>query len=201
MDKAQILQTLVDQLAPVFKARYDFVNTIDADFYRSAVGQAELLNMALISQKAKNFSDESVLKKLHDDYFSTMFFHSDKEDFLAPIRQAGWNIDFNQHDFRKLIHHFAQDAGVDAFYNAVDLKPNQYAPINFRGEIKNWDEMKHSSILFSEIPHYWKNRQSHKPQQIDELKLADFCNNQRALQEKTSKQLSPVILAMTGHVR
>jgi len=201
MDKSQILQTLVEQLAPVFKARYELVNMVDSDFYRSAAGQAELLNMALISQEAKNFSDESVLKKHHDDYFSTMMFHTGKEDFLAPIRKAGWNIDFNQHDFRELIHHFAQDAGVDTFYNAVDLKPGQSAPINFKGEVKDWDEMKHSSILFSKIPHYWKNHESRAPQQIDALKIDSFCNKQKALQEKAPKQFTPVMLAITERIR
>lgn len=176
MQKEDIQKTLENKLAPVYKARVELVKQTDEGYFSSAAGEAELLNMALISQYVKKLNSDDELKKIHDNYFSTLFFHENQESLLAPLRQAGWNIDFNQQNFRRLIHHFAEDAGVDEFYNAMEEIPVQKAPINRHGDVKNWEEMKHSQVLTASIGSYYLNGEWQPVRKIEQNKINSYCN-------------------------
>lgn len=176
MQKESIYQVLRDKLAPVYQARVELVEKTDSQFFASATGQAELLNMALISQYMKKLSSDRELKRIHDEYFSTMFFHENQESLLAPLRTAGWNIDFNQQNFRRLVHHFAEDVGLDEFYNAMEEIPAEKAPINRLGEIKNWAEMKHSQVLSAPIKAYYFNGEDYGMQHISQSLIDSYCD-------------------------
>ena len=179
INKKEIEKILIDKLCPVYQERFCLVQSIDSLFYHSTSGEAELLNMALISDFVKRLPSDMALKRIHDDYFSTLAIHSGCENFLRSIRKSGWNIDFNQQNFRRLIHYFAQDAGVDSFYNAIDSVDYKNAPIDRFGNIKNWEDMKHSQVLFADIPHYYINGTSHIKQRIAPEKVLNFCNQQK----------------------
>lgn len=176
LQKENTYSLLKSKLAPVYQARVDIVEKADPQYFSSSVGQAELLNMALISQYVKKLSSDYELKKIHDDYFSTLCFHENQEDFLAPLRNAHWNIDFNQQNFRRLVHTFAEDAGVDEFYNAMEEIPPQKAPINHHGDIKNWEEMKHSQVLAAPIRSYYLNGERQPVRKIEQHRIDSYCN-------------------------
>lgn len=175
MQKEDIQKILESKLAPVYKARVELVKQTDEGYFSSAAGEAELLNMALISQYVKKLNSDDELKKIHDNYFSTLFFHENQESLLAPLRQAGWNIDFNQQNFRRLIHHFAEDAGVDEFYNAMEGIPVQKAPISRHGDVKNWEEMKHSQVLSAPVGSYYSSGELQPLKHISQHQIDTYC--------------------------
>jgi len=181
---------LKSKLAPVYQARVELIEKTDSQYFSSDEGQAELLNMALISQYVKKLPSDIELKKIHDDYFSTVFFHDNQEHLLAPLRQAGWNIDFNQMNFRRLIHHFAEDVGVDEFYNAMEEIPAQKAPINRHGDVKNWEEMKHSQVLTEPIGSYYLDGQWQPVREISKNLIDSYCHER--LSEVVRKNLNIV---------
>ena len=180
IQKEDIYSLLKSKLAPVYQARVDLVEKADSQYFSSPAGQAELLNMALISQYVKKLSSDDELKRIHDNYFSTLFFHENQENFLGPLRNAHWNIDFNQQNFRRLIHNFAEDAGVDEFYNAMEEIPVQKAPINRHGDVKNWEEMKHSQVLTAPICSYYLDGEWQPVRKIEQNQIDTYCNERLA---------------------
>jgi len=174
--KDDIRRLLMKGLAPVYQARVEIVNSIDSDYYQSATGEAELLNMALISSHVKKLPSTRDLKHIHDDYFSTTRFHEGKEKLRALLREKNWNIDFNQQSFRRLFHRFAEDAGVDDFYNAIERVEKERAPIDRFGNIKSWTEMKHSQVLSAPIPAYSFENDLRVVRKIDSLDVKSFCD-------------------------
>lgn len=175
MEKKRIYDIFKEKLAPIYKDRLELVNQIDDRYFQSATGEAELLNMVLISIYLKKLSSDDELRRLHDDYFSTMYFHEGQERQLAPLRKAGWNIDFNQQNFHRLLHRFAEDAGVDGFYNALNEIPVSKAPINRIGEVKDWEEMKHSQVLSAPINAYYFKGEAYSVQHIEQKQIDSYC--------------------------
>ena len=198
MQKEEIHNILKNKLAPIYLARFDIVSQTDDKYFQSATGEAELLNMALISQYVKKLSSDDELKRIHDDYFSTMFFYDNQESLLAPIRKSSWNIDFNQQNFHRLLHHFAEDAGVDKFYNALNEVPPSRAPITRFGEVKNWDEMKHSQVLSASIGAYYFNGDSYPVQHVTQENIDLYCAKQLS---KNSAQKQAVLNAMINRLQ
>ena len=186
--KENIRTSLKNMLAPVYRKRFDLVEQTDSGYFKSATGEAELLNMALISQYVKKLSSDYELKRIHDDYFSTMFFHENQENFLAPLRMSGWNIDFNQQNFRSLVHNFAEDAGVDEFYNSIEKIPSHKAPIDRFGEIKNWEDMKHSQILSAPIHSYYAHGEFHGAQDISQQQINSYCDK-----HLSNQKINPIL--------
>lgn len=198
MQKEDIHNILKNKLAPVYQARFDLVNQADDRYFKSATGEAELLNMALVSLYVKKLSSDDELKRIHDDYFSTMFFHDNQESLLAPLRRSSWNIDFNQQNFHRLVHHFAEDAGVDGFYNALNELPSFKAPITRFGEVKNWEEMKHSQVLSAPISAYYFNGNDYPVQHITQEQVDSFCA--KRLSEKFAEKQA-VLHAMINRLQ
>ena len=190
MNKNEIKQALIKSLAPIYKARVDFIDTIDPNFYRSSQGEAEILNMALISAHFKKLSSERELKRIHDDYFSTVRLREGKKKLLNLLRENNWNVDFDQHGFRKLIHHFAEDAGVDDFYNAIELTPKEKAPIDRFGNIKNWNEMQHSQVLSAPIKAYYFEDTSQSVRKISQDEVSAFCKKQSQSNVETKRSFT-----------
>ena len=192
MEKTKIRDILKKKLAPVYQARMELVDGVDSQYFSSASGEAELLNMALISMYMKELPSDDGLKKIHDESFFTACFHENQSPLLEVLRESGWNMDFSPQNFWRLVHNFAEDAGVDDFYNALEEIPLKKAPINRIGDIKNWEEMKHSQVLSAPVEPYYAHGVLQPLQHISQHQIDKYCMESMA---KTLKRNMKIIFS------
>jgi len=176
---------LYDTLMPAFRARYKLVRRIDTKFYRSSVGEADLLSMALISHRVrKHFIKQPISKEELDDAYTheenAHAFYDEGSKILSLAHEADYPVDYEKINMQlmDLFDLFAKDAGLDPIYTAFDLNGRK-PPVDANACVKDWEGMKNSALLSMPIPAYELGLKRQPEQQIPKNLLTTFCEEQK----------------------
>ncbi|MBR2300097.1 MAG: hypothetical protein IJ870_05960 [Alphaproteobacteria bacterium] len=184
MHSKEFEDKLYDMLMPAFKARYKVVRRVDRNFYKSQIGEADLLSMALISHRVrKHFTSHPITKEeLNKAYTyeeNADTFYDEGSKILSLSHEFKYPVEYEKlnKQLMALFDLFAQDAGLDPLYNAFDLK-NANPPIDQNACIKDWEGMKKSALLSAPVPAYELGVRKVPEQEILPEFLNAFCNEQ-----------------------
>ena len=175
---------LYETLMPAFRARYKIVRRTDPFFFKSEVGEAELLSMALISHRLrKHHKQNPITKEELDEAWSHEItpkaFYDEGAYLISQAHIAEYPVDYDKMtaQLMNLFDNLAKDVGLDPLYNRFDMKPTDTPPIDANACILDWERMKNSALMKAPIPAYQIGLRQRETQKIRQDSLIDFyCN-------------------------
>ena len=181
MTQTDFLNELEQTLMPAFRARYDLVRQFDKNFFGDEVGKIDLMAMALISNRIRKHKQNAMSIHDVDDAYTHEqngdLFYKEGPHLMSHAYLAEYPSDYDRITERlmKLFDCFAKDLGLDPIYAHFDKPSFVQPPFTANGIIRNFDDMKHSVLLSTEIPAY----SLHSEQTIPEKFIADFCEQEK----------------------